>query len=129
MEEDGIEVLDKRVLEWMFFFFQAEDGIRDHCVTGVQTCALPISAAFELAARRKVVVLERETQCGYHSTGRSAASFTENYGSTIIRRLASASRAFYESPPGDPAPGSLLAPRGMVTIGRADQLERLAAEL
>src|SRR5260221_2117568 len=26
------------------FFFQAEDGIRDHCVTGVQTCALPISA-------------------------------------------------------------------------------------
>src|SRR5438132_1152509 len=28
-----------------FFFFQAEDGIRDHCVTGVQTCALPISQA------------------------------------------------------------------------------------
>src|SRR5215211_3880015 len=27
-----------------FFFFQAEDGIRDHCVTGVQTCALPIFA-------------------------------------------------------------------------------------
>src|SRR5438034_1261560 len=26
------------------FFFQAEDGIRYHCVTGVQTCALPISA-------------------------------------------------------------------------------------
>ena len=24
------------------FFFQAEEGIRDHCVTGVQTCALPI---------------------------------------------------------------------------------------
>src|SRR2546430_7795895 len=28
-----------------FFFFQAEDGIRDLTVTGVQTCALPISAA------------------------------------------------------------------------------------
>src|SRR5699024_11929807 len=27
----------------MFFFFQAEDGIRDRNVTGVQTCALPIS--------------------------------------------------------------------------------------
>src|SRR5476649_3056555 len=26
----------------LFFFVQAEDGIRDHCVTGVQTCALPI---------------------------------------------------------------------------------------
>src|SRR5438132_8418144 len=36
------------------FFFQAEDGIRDHCVTGVQTCALPISAptlGFLIAAR------------------------------------------------------------------------------
>src|SRR5438034_3573678 len=32
-----------------FFFFQAEDGIRDHCVTGVQTCALPISAAWSVA--------------------------------------------------------------------------------
>src|SRR2546429_3355495 len=29
----------------VFFFFQAEDGIRDVAVTGVQTCALPISAA------------------------------------------------------------------------------------
>src|SRR5690606_39749404 len=28
----------------VFFFFQAEDGIRDFHVTGVQTCALPISA-------------------------------------------------------------------------------------
>src|SRR5258708_32136281 len=28
---------------YMFFFFQAEDGIRDDLVTGVQTCALPIS--------------------------------------------------------------------------------------
>src|SRR2546426_8641347 len=30
-----------------FFFFQAEDGIRDYKVTGVQTCALPICAALE----------------------------------------------------------------------------------
>src|SRR5207237_6755962 len=29
----------------LFFFFQAEDGIRDSSVTGVQTCALPISAS------------------------------------------------------------------------------------
>ena len=28
--------------DWHFFFFQAEDGIRDSPVTGVQTCALPI---------------------------------------------------------------------------------------
>src|SRR5260221_10923945 len=31
------------VFLFVVFFFQAEDGIRDHCVTGVQTCALPIS--------------------------------------------------------------------------------------
>src|SRR5256885_3712745 len=30
---------------FIFFFFQAEDGIRDYKVTGVQTCALPISSA------------------------------------------------------------------------------------
>src|SRR5690606_39863722 len=32
------------LLDLFFFFFQAEDGIRDFHVTGVQTCALPISA-------------------------------------------------------------------------------------
>src|SRR5438105_10477491 len=33
------------VVFFFFFFFQAEDGIRDPLVTGVQTCALPISSA------------------------------------------------------------------------------------
>src|SRR5256885_11151895 len=32
----------KARLEYAYFFFQAEDGIRDYKVTGVQTCALPI---------------------------------------------------------------------------------------
>src|SRR5260370_2727653 len=31
-------------VDFLFFFFQAEDGIRDSSVTGVQTCALPILA-------------------------------------------------------------------------------------
>src|SRR5256884_510577 len=34
-----------RVALGVFFFFQAEDGIRDVAVTGVQTCALPISTS------------------------------------------------------------------------------------
>src|SRR5438034_9492943 len=41
-------------MDVFFFFFQAEDGIRDHCVTGVQTCALPIfndAVALEKAFR------------------------------------------------------------------------------
>src|SRR5260370_38178240 len=32
---------------YVFFFFQEEDGIRDSSVTGVQTCALPISVAID----------------------------------------------------------------------------------
>src|SRR5205809_3392100 len=35
-----------------FFFFQAEDGIRDVAVTGVQTCALPIWSARSIGAGR-----------------------------------------------------------------------------
>src|SRR5256885_10948610 len=35
---------------YFFFFFQAEDGIRDYKVTGVQTCALPISTVRSIAA-------------------------------------------------------------------------------
>src|SRR5256884_3121442 len=38
-----------------FFFFQAEDGIRDVAVTGVQTCALPIFAGEVLGARRQAL--------------------------------------------------------------------------
>src|SRR2546422_2762601 len=37
-----------------FFFFQAEDGIRDVAVTGVQTCALPICGAVELLLLREI---------------------------------------------------------------------------
>src|SRR5438132_4278474 len=39
-----------------FFFFQAEDGIRDHCVTGVQTCALPILNSGALLDRMNAAV-------------------------------------------------------------------------
>src|SRR6266850_3443092 len=41
----------------VFFFFQAEDGIRDYKVTGVQTCALPILAA---AVERALVLSDPE---------------------------------------------------------------------
>src|SRR2546429_3593509 len=40
----GVELLD-------VFFFQAEDGIRDVAVTGVQTCALPIFAGLPMVVR------------------------------------------------------------------------------
>jgi D-arginine dehydrogenase len=83
------------------------------------------SAAFEISARYRVILLEREAFCGYHSTGRSAASFTENYGNAVIRRLARASRAFFERPSPGFSDLPLVAPRGIITIGRADQLAAL----
>src|SRR5205809_7856238 len=42
------------MLEVVYFFFQAEDGIRDVAVTGVQTCALPILPQAENCARRLI---------------------------------------------------------------------------
>src|SRR5688500_20234172 len=47
------------------FFFQAEDGIRDYKVTGVQTCALPISCGRNSAARRRhpKVLWHARTRC------------------------------------------------------------------
>src|SRR2546430_12026445 len=39
--------------QWCVFFFQAEDGIRDLTVTGVQTCALPISCASPILRNRQ----------------------------------------------------------------------------
>src|SRR6185369_17500237 len=46
----------------VFFFFQAEDGIRDSSVTGVQTCALPISAARRRARRAPASGRRRRTR-------------------------------------------------------------------
>ena len=39
-------------VRYLFFFFQAEDGIRDRLVTGVQTCALPICSVHEVVSVR-----------------------------------------------------------------------------
>jgi len=86
-------------------------------------------AAFETSRSAPVVLLERESQCGYHTTGRSAASFTENYGNGVIRRLGLASRAFLSEPPAGFTEHPLLGKRGIVTIARSDQLGLLARAL
>src|SRR2546430_7454594 len=53
-----LSVLVFRFLLLFFFFFQAEDGIRDLTVTGVQTCALPISKSDGKAQRFRYRPLE-----------------------------------------------------------------------
>jgi D-arginine dehydrogenase len=87
------------------------------------------SAAFELSKQGRVVVLEREDQAGYHTTGRSAALFTETYGNATIRALTRASRGFFEAPPDGFAAAPLLRPRGVVTFATADRHAAFAAAL
>jgi len=70
------------------------------------------SLAYRLAGEASVVVLERESQPGYHATGRSAAMFMEAYGTAQIQALTRASRAFYEQPPAGFTEHALLVPRG-----------------
>src|SRR5256884_5943161 len=51
-----------------FFFFQAEDGIRDVAVTGVQTCALPISFIIRNADRSQLEKAAKDLGIKLHST-------------------------------------------------------------
>src|SRR5258708_39948477 len=82
------------------FFFQAEDGIRDDLVTGVQTCALPISrfmSSMNLVAQtfqyrcepvRKILIqLNFHRMCGAAGTGRSSSA--EAAANTIAARTSS----------------------------------------
>ena len=87
------------------------------------------SAACELARLGDVLLLEREEVPGYHSTGRSAAVLTENYGVDVIRKLTVASRGFLESPPPGFADHPLLIPRPVLFVARSDQMPRLEAML
>lgn len=85
-------------------------------------------AAFFLAGEKRVVVLERESQPGYHTTGRSAAVYTQAYGSAAVRALTVASKPFYDAPPSGFAEHALLSPRGALFVARDDQLATLEAE-
>jgi len=87
-----------------------------------------LSVAAELAPRRGVVVLERESQPGYHSSGRSAAQFSLTLCSPVVRRLAAASRAFFEAPPAGFADHPVATPRPAMSVGRAGQEAALEAE-
>ena len=88
------------------------------------------SVAAELAALgARVLLLEREGEAGYHTTGRSAALFTVAYGPPVIRALSRASEPMFRAPRGSDAvsPAPLLRPRGALFIARADQAGSLAA--
>lgn len=79
------------------------------------------SVGYWLAPHLKTVMLERESQPGYHSTGRSAALFSETYGTRQVCALTKASRAFLETPPAGFAEHPILTPRGMLVVASAEQ--------
>ena len=74
-----------------------------------------------LAPHGLTILLERESQPGYHSTGRSAALFMESYGTPQVRALTLASRAFFDAPPQGFAEHPLLTPRGALMVAEPGQ--------
>jgi hypothetical protein len=73
-----------------------------------------------------VLLLERESQPGMHSTGRSAAMFMESYGPPAVRALTRASRGFYYAPAAGFTDTPLLAPRGVLYVAHRDSRRRCA---
>lgn len=86
------------------------------------------SVAYRLAAHRSVVLLERESQAGYHSTGRSASMFMESYGPPAVRSLTRASRLFLAEPPQGFSAHPILTPRGALYLASPGQQDLLLRE-
>ena len=90
------------------------------------------SVAAELSKDRRVLLLEMESQPGYHTTERSAAVYAAVYGPSPIRALTRASRAFFASPSTSHFDTALFRPRPIMMIARQEQafaLDQTIAEV
>ena len=76
------------------------------------------SLGAEIASKRRTLIIEAEDQCGYHSTGRSAAFYLESYGGAAVSRLTAASRDFLNTPPATFSEWGFLRSRGDLHITR-----------
>ena len=86
------------------------------------------SVAYELAHRgMRVCIAEMEAHPGYHTTGRSAATFVGCYGNEVIRAISAASRPFFVNPPSGFCGHALLADRGVLYAAGEAQLDELEA--
>jgi D-arginine dehydrogenase len=83
------------------------------------------TTAAALSPDRRVALIEAEEQAGYHTTGRSAATWIQNYGPPDVRRLTSLSRDFFESPPAGFAEVPLMKRRASVFLAPASQVAQL----
>jgi D-arginine dehydrogenase len=97
----------------------------DYIVVGAGMAGASVAA--NLASHGRVAVLEAEEHAGYHTTGRSAALFSEIYGNRIIRALSRASRAFFFEPPREFAPTALVSPRSALHFVSDERLAALDA--
>jgi D-arginine dehydrogenase len=83
------------------------------------------TAAAHLSAHRRVVLIEAEQSAGYHTTGRSAALWIQNYGPRDVRELSRLSRAFFENPPPGFATVPLMRQRTVLMVATQGQLPHL----
>jgi D-arginine dehydrogenase len=95
----------------------------DIIVIGAGIAGASISAI--LSETKNVIILDMEERAGYHTTGRSAALFTENYGTPAIKALTRASRDFFENAPAGFSEHPLLTTRGIIYLAHTDQLDQL----
>jgi D-arginine dehydrogenase len=82
------------------------------------------SLGAEIAHTRRTLIVEAEDQCGYHSTGRSAAFYLESYGGPEVAKLTLASHDFLTAPPADFSETGRLRVRGDLHLTR-DELPDL----
>jgi D-arginine dehydrogenase len=78
------------------------------------------AAAAELALQGKTILLDMEDHPGHHSSGRSAALYTPNYGPGLVRQICQAAYDFFQAPPQGFADHPLLSPRGALSLGVED---------
>src|SRR6266567_2932009 len=102
-------------------------GMTDFLVIGGGIAGAGV--AYFLARTGRVLVLDMEDAAGRHSTGRSAALFTEYYGNAVVRALTRASRGFFLEPPPGFATGPLVTPRGTLALCPPGAEEVFEAEL
>jgi D-arginine dehydrogenase len=87
------------------------------------------AAAFLSAHDKRVALIEAEDVAGYHTTGRSAAIWIQNYGPPDVRALTRWSRSFYETPPAGFSDIPLIRHRSVLLLASDVQLGELESAL
>ena len=81
-----------------------------------------LSAAARLAQHAEVTVFEAEAHLGYHTSGRSAAMYEENYGNAAVRALNRASKEWFDA-------AGVLSPRGIMLVALEGEIPLFETDL